>query len=163
LRTTRPDTENHISHVPDHVVRKEFDAEHIAALKEQGHIKHGDVTNGDNEWNDEGHFVTAKGKKALAEAAETDAKKRPASTRTEPSGNFVHKETKRNFHWWDTKDEWAKKHGFPHEISVGHEKHETRFAHVKGTVAHVVVDEGADGKPVTEKWPIRDNWRKPGH
>lgn len=89
--------------------------------------------------------------------------KRKPTNRQEPSGNFVHKETKKNFHWWDTKDKWALENGFPHEIGVGHDKNETRYAHVKGTVAHVAVDEGPDGKPVTEKWPIKDNWRKPGH
>ena len=30
-----------------------------------------------------------------------------------------------------------------------------RWANVKKTVVHVVVDEAADGSPVTEKWQIR--------
>jgi len=30
---------------------------------------------------------------------------------------------------------------------------------VKGTVAHVAVDEDEHGNAVTEKWPIRDMWR----
>ena len=88
---------------------------------------------------------------------------RKPSTRRDPSGNFQHKETKKNFHWWDTNDEWAKKNGLPHEIGVGHDKESVRYGHVKGTVAHVAVDEDEHGKPVMEKWQIRSNWRKPGY
>ena len=84
---------------------------------------------------------------------------RPPSSRTEPLGAFKHKETKSTFHWWDTQDKWAKEHGFPHEIEVGPNKEHVRFAHVKGTVAHVAVDEDEHGNAVTEKWPIRDMWR----
>lgn len=65
-----PDSDNHLSHVPDHKMRQ-FDKEHIAALKESGHIQHGDITNGDNEYDDRGHSITAKGKKALSEKGES--------------------------------------------------------------------------------------------
>lgn len=41
---------------------------------------------------------------------------------------------------------------FPHMIFVGF-NHETRYAYVKGSVAHVIVNENDDGW-VVEKWDI---------
>jgi hypothetical protein len=41
---------------------------------------------------------------------------------------------------------------FPHKIYVGNG--ETRWALVKGNVAHVIIDERDDGSWVVEKWDI---------
>jgi hypothetical protein len=42
---------------------------------------------------------------------------------------------------------------FPHKIYVG-PNNETRWALVKGNVAHVIVDERDDGSWIVEKWDI---------
>lgn len=46
---------------------------------------------------------------------------------------------------------------YPHRIFVGPSWNEGqyRYAKVLRTVAHVVVDEAADGSPVVEKWNIK--------
>ena len=49
--------------------------------------------------------------------------------------------------------EWASSH--PHVIFMSDGS--TRFATVKKTVAHVVVDEDDAGQPVTESWQIKDH------
>lgn len=54
---------------------------------------------------------------------------------------------------------------FPHMIYVGPHAEETRMALVKGTVAHVVIDEQwRDGRPwfVVEKWNIKKHRRFAG-
>lgn len=43
---------------------------------------------------------------------------------------------------------------YPHRVFVGPAGDDTRVAHVKGTVAYVVVDEDINGQPVFEKWQI---------
>lgn len=43
---------------------------------------------------------------------------------------------------------------FPHIIFVGYSG--KRYAKVGKTVAHIVIDEAADGSPVVEKWSIRN-------
>ena len=45
---------------------------------------------------------------------------------------------------------------FPHLVYVGPD-HSTRPALVRKTVAHVAVDENADGTPVVERWFIRSH------
>jgi hypothetical protein len=47
----------------------------------------------------------------------------------------------------------------PFEIFVGPHA-ETRFGNVLKTVAHVVVDEDANGEPVVEKWDIKTIWAR---
>jgi len=49
---------------------------------------------------------------------------------------------------------------YPHLVYVGQNtKRDFRYARVLGTVAHVVIDEGADGEPVIEKWQIKQHSR----
>ena len=50
----------------------------------------------------------------------------------------------------DEVDPWCPE--FPHRVAVGHG--ETRVARVLKTVAHVVIDEDEEGKPVVERWKI---------
>jgi len=54
--------------------------------------------------------------------------------------------------------DWGLKNGFLHEIAVCDGS--IRFANVKKTVAYVVIDEDAEGKPVIEKWKIKHIWIK---
>ena len=67
-------------------------------------------------------------------------------------GAIQEKDTGNWFTYRLTKDEWAIKNGFLHELDVldGY-----RFANVKKTVTYVSVDEDAEGKPVIEKWIIK--------
>lgn len=44
---------------------------------------------------------------------------------------------------------------YPHVVFMSDDT--TRFAKVKKTVAHVVVDADEYGQPVTERWQIRDH------
>ena len=67
-------------------------------------------------------------------------------------GRFKHKETNKEFEYTSHDDPWAKQHGLNHKIYVGDEH---RFGTVKGTVAHVAVDEKPDGSPKMEKWPLK--------
>jgi hypothetical protein len=67
-------------------------------------------------------------------------------------GEFKHAETKKYFNYGAADDPWAKKHNLPHKIHVADGK--VRYGHVKGTVAHVAVDENDDGTPKMEKWPL---------
>jgi len=71
-------------------------------------------------------------------------------------GEFREKDHGKIFHYSKTEpNSWGAKHGFPHEIHMfdGHK----RFAHVKGTVAHVITDEDEHGKPVVDKWNIKQH------
>lgn len=43
---------------------------------------------------------------------------------------------------------------YPHRVYVGVDG-DSRVARVLKTVAHVIVDEAADGSPVVERWPLR--------
>ena len=80
-------------------------------------------------------------------------------------GTFTHATTGKRFDYRMSDDDYGKKHGLPHEIHVGapsasgfgHPNAETRPGLVKGTVCIIGVDEGADGKPVVEKWKIKQH------
>lgn len=62
------------------------------------------------------------------------------------------------FEYRISQDAWGKSHGLPHEVCVSRKdpngRGDWRSANVKGTVCYIAVDEGADGKPVIEKWAI---------
>ena len=47
--------------------------------------------------------------------------------------------------------DWAAK--YPHVVFMSDGS--KRFATVKKTVVHIVIDEAADGQPVVEKWSIK--------
>ena len=53
-------------------------------------------------------------------------------------------------------DAWGLKHGLPHEIFVLDGK-QTRACLIKGTVAYISIDEDAEGKPVLQKWKIKQH------
>jgi hypothetical protein len=53
-------------------------------------------------------------------------------------------------------DAWGLKHGLPHEIFVLDGK-QTRAGLIKGTVAYISTDEDAEGKPVLQKWKIKQH------
>ena len=74
-------------------------------------------------------------------------------------GTFTHATTGVRFDYRVSDDEYGKKHGLPHEVHVGvnSASGETRPALVKGSVCIIGVDEGADGKPVLEKWSIKQH------
>ena len=71
-------------------------------------------------------------------------------------GAFTEKKKGHRFEYRLSKNTAGIKHGLPHEIFV-HDGKKTLPAHVKGTVCFVSVDEGADGKPVLEKWDIKNH------
>jgi len=78
-------------------------------------------------------------------------------------GAFTEATKKKRFEYRNSTDSWGKSHGFPHEVcvnTVGSSQGSPsvwRSANVKGTVCYIVVDEGEEGKPVTEKWTIRNH------
>lgn len=75
-------------------------------------------------------------------------------------GAFTEATHKKRFEYRNSTDSWGKSHGLPHEVCVsysGDRKEHWRVANVKGTVCYIAVDEGADGKPVMEKWAIRNH------
>jgi hypothetical protein len=80
-------------------------------------------------------------------------------------GTFTHATTGVRFDYRMSDDDYGKKHGLPHEVHVGvnSTSGETRPAFVKGTVCIIGVDEGADGKPVLEKWKIKQHVIYPIH
>lgn len=67
-------------------------------------------------------------------------------------GEFQEADHGSYFTYKATNDKWAVENGYSHEIDV---LDGVRFANVKRTVAYVVIDEDADGKPVVEKWFIK--------
>lgn len=67
-------------------------------------------------------------------------------------GEFQNTETKKWFSYVETKDAWAVSQGLTHEIHV---LDGVRFGNVLKTVAHIAVDEAADGKAVMESWKIQ--------
>lgn len=73
-------------------------------------------------------------------------------TGTGDLGEFKHGQTKKWFNYGSHKDAWATKHNLPHQIHMSDKS--VRYGHVKGTVAHVAVDENPDGTPKMETWPI---------
>jgi uncharacterized protein YggL (DUF469 family) len=58
------------------------------------------------------------------------------------------------FTYRKTDAEYAVKHGLTHEIDV---LDGIRYATVKKTVVYVATDEDEDGKPVIEKWNIKNH------
>jgi hypothetical protein len=95
----------------------------------------------------------------------------PSSVR-KIAGYFTEKDYGQHFEYVEVaKDDWLLAplaHGganvrYPHKVFVG-PLSETRYAFVKGSVAHVVVDETAiDGSPmyVVEKWHIKNHRKLP--
>jgi hypothetical protein len=78
----------------------------------------------------------------------------PFKTTDKILGAFTEKEFDNMFEFSeDTKHEpiW---HDFPVKVWVAADQF--RWAKVLKTVAHVVIDEDAEGKPVTEKWSIKN-------
>jgi hypothetical protein len=70
-------------------------------------------------------------------------------------GNFVLRANGKTF-WFETsKNHWGVQHGYPFEI-VFHNTKERRPVKFLKTVAYIVTDEDDSGKPVVEKWAIRD-------
>jgi hypothetical protein len=65
-------------------------------------------------------------------------------------GEFVEKDEGQIFEYVAAADP-VFGHEYPHKIMVGYNG-EYRYGNVKKTVAHIVVDEAADGSPVVEKW-----------
>lgn len=65
------------------------------------------------------------------------------------------------FEYRISEDSWGKSHGLPHEVCVSSKdptgKQNWRAANVKGTVCIIALDEDAEGKPVLEKWAIRNH------
>ena len=102
----------------------------------------------------QGHSPEAAAEKYVASRTKSEAL---GANTTKHIGEFQHAETKKHFTYSNTNNEWAKKHGLPHEIDVGPNAEGKRFANVKGTVAHVSVDENDDGSPKIEKWKIRNH------
>ena len=80
-------------------------------------------------------------------------------------GCFNHSETKACFEFADDNDgaihPWnaAVIAEYPHVLFCGFGK-QTRRCKVLKTVAHVVIDETADGAPVIEKWPLKMQWKR---
>lgn len=75
-------------------------------------------------------------------------------------GAFTESTKKKRFEYRNSTDSWGKSHGLMHEVCVsdpGGGLTQWRAANVKGTVCYIAVDEGADGKPVMEKWAIRNH------
>ena len=76
-------------------------------------------------------------------------------------GEFYEKTGKQAFEYRMSQDSWGKSHGYPHEVCVSRKdykgKGEWRAANVKATVCYIVTDEGEGGKPVVEKWDIKNH------
>ncbi len=70
------------------------------------------------------------------------------------TGEFVEKDHGHTFTYRKTTDPWAIRHGFQHEVDVGYD---TRFAKVVATRCYMVIDEDEYGKPVVEKWQIKNH------
>ena len=119
-----PDSENHLSHVPDHKMRQ-FDKGHIDDLKASGHIEHGDITNGDNEYDDRGHYITEKGRKALA--GKGDSLDRTPKEAAELRDKFHSDVRKPNAEWFSGGSTLLKP-GAPPELRAKVDDHKKNFA-----------------------------------
>ena len=80
------------------------------------------------------------------------------------SGTFTHKDTGAYFDYMSytppDSSVWncaLMAEGINAEVYVG-PIGETRYAKVLKTVAYVVIDEDAEGKPVLERWPLARHW-----
>ena len=71
-------------------------------------------------------------------------------------GEFKERDHGRFFTYRPTTDAWALSHGLHHEIDV---LDGVRFANVLKTVAHICVDEEADGQPKLETWRLLQHKR----
>lgn len=78
-----------------------------------------------------------------------------------PIGRFVEKDTGNYFEYSLNDEPMNFGEDFPHKVWVGGGgvagMTGWRYAHVKKTVAYIVVDEGDLGQPVVEKWDIKMN------
>jgi hypothetical protein len=73
-------------------------------------------------------------------------------------GAFTEASKKKRFEYRKSTDKWGLIHGLPHEVCVRESSpSEWRAAKVKGTVCYIATDEGEDGRPVLEKWAIRNH------
>ena len=71
-------------------------------------------------------------------------------------GSFVEKDHKNIFEFSANNDNDPWSAAFPHKIWLNHDE-TFRYGTVKKTVAYVVIDEDDFGKPVIEKWKIKDH------
>lgn len=69
-------------------------------------------------------------------------------------GEFTERDFSKAFTYRLTDKAWALENNLPHEIDV---LDGTRSARVLKTVVYVAVDEDANGKPVLEKWHIKNH------
>lgn len=69
-------------------------------------------------------------------------------------GEFTEVDFGHCFTYRETKDSWAIKNGLTHEVDVAYE---TRFARITKSRCYMCIDEGSDGKPVIEKWKIKNH------
>jgi hypothetical protein len=79
-----------------------------------------------------------------------------------PLGAFTEKDHGHQFQYSGHDNEWAKKHGLQHRIKVGNSAglhSDYRYGNVKGTRAHVAVDENDDGTPKMETWHFKKHYR----
>jgi hypothetical protein len=71
-----------------------------------------------------------------------------------PIGSFVEKEFGQSFEYSTNDVHPWESYEFPHKVWVADGY---RYAHVLKTVAYVVSDEDADGKPVLVRWYIKNH------
>lgn len=73
-------------------------------------------------------------------------------------GAFTEASKKKRFEYRKSTNKWGISHDLPHEVCVKETSpSEWRAANVKGTVCYIATDEGEGGKPVIEKWAIRNH------
>ena len=70
-------------------------------------------------------------------------------------GEFRNCEFNKPFDYRICSDEWGMRNGFAHEIAMSDGS--VRFGNVKKTVAYVCIDEDQHGKPIIEKWKIKQH------
>ena len=77
----------------------------------------------------------------------------------DPIGVFVEKDTGNYFEYSDNEEPMKIMEDFPHKVWVASGQiagdSGFRYAHVKKTVAYIVVDEDEFGLPVIEKWHLK--------
>ena len=77
----------------------------------------------------------------------------------DPIGVFVEKDTGNYFEYSDNEEPMNIMEDFPHKVWVASGQiagdSGFRYAHVKKTVAYIVVDEDEFGLPVIEKWHLK--------
>jgi hypothetical protein len=70
-------------------------------------------------------------------------------------GQFTNCEFNVTFDYRICSDEWGMRNGFAHEIAMSDGS--VRFGNVKKTVIHICIDEDQYGKPIIEKWKIKQH------